>query len=84
MDPPCDSRGQEDCREKYVDMLVVACGDSPKNLEPTEHAFDEVADFVGLGVVSVGCFRLGAEVGVPAPTNEVVSALVRGLEESFW
>ncbi len=27
--------------------------------------------------------RLGAEVGVPAPVNEVVSALVRGLEEGF-
>ena len=26
---------------------------------------------------------LGAEVGVPAPTNEVVSALVRALEEGF-
>ncbi len=26
---------------------------------------------------------LGAEVGVPAPVNEVVSALVRGLEEKF-
>ncbi len=27
--------------------------------------------------------RLGAEVGVPAPVNETVSALVRGLEENF-
>ncbi|MCZ6859793.1 MAG: hypothetical protein O7I42_05885 [Alphaproteobacteria bacterium] len=26
---------------------------------------------------------LGAEVGVPAPTNEMVSALVRALEEGF-
>ncbi len=26
---------------------------------------------------------LGAEVGVPAPTNEVISALVRALEEAF-
>ncbi len=27
--------------------------------------------------------RLGAEVDVPAPANEVVSALVRALEEGF-
>jgi 2-dehydropantoate 2-reductase len=26
---------------------------------------------------------IGAEVSVPAPTNEAISALVRGLEEGF-
>ncbi len=51
MDPPCDSGSQEICREENVDALVVACGDSPEILEPTEHRFDEVAVIVGLGIV---------------------------------
>ncbi len=56
-------------------MLVMACGDSPEILEPAEPAFDEVAVFLGLGVVSVAIPRRGAEV-------DVVRTLVRGLEES--
>ena len=63
-------------------MLVMACGDSPEILEPAEPAFDEVAVFVGLGVVSVAIPRPGAEVDALAPVNDVVRTLVRGLEES--
>jgi hypothetical protein len=55
--------------------LIVACGDAAEVFEPAEHAFDEVAALVGLGVISVRVFacRIRWDDGLDAAFREPIT-----------
>ena len=48
--PPQDDGGDGDGGREVGGQLVVASGDAAPVLEPTEHALDEIAALVDLGI----------------------------------
>ncbi len=72
---PCYGGGQEHTREEDIGAFVVTGGDAPEVLKEAEYALDQVALFIGPGIVLVPVLagRIGRDDGFAAVRLEPIA-----------